>query len=294
MADREYLRNAPAMQAIRIPRACVPGLRMAFCRMTSRVLHLRPPLPVRAILLLLLPILVLPASASAQQERADRSAPVAYTAVRDTVSGAKLPRLADPRTPQMRNVNRQLDSISAGLRCDAQTDRFGHKTEHWSDSRTTYAADDVLSVYIRFGGFCGGAHPINGVNLSATFDLRAGKPIPFRALFANYDRDAATIVRALFPEMTTAADRLPPERASTYDVEDEEYCLELYATDVLSNSWFSYTLTYAGLVAEPDFAHVIRACQEPALVPYARLRPFAAPGSILERVAAARASATTP
>ena len=248
---------------------------------------------MRPILFLLL-CLVIPASARGQQIPAsDPSMPVAYRAVRDTLSGAKLPRLTDARSVQARAVNRQLDSISAGLRCWERIDQFGHKTEHWSVSRTTYAADDVLSVFIRFGGFCGGAHPINGVNVSATFDLRTGKPVPFRELFADYERDAHAIVRALFPAQTAAADRLSPSEIEQATHEDETYCLQLYTTAELARTSFAYSFSYAGLVVEPDFPHVIRACAEDAVVPYERLRPFAAPGSILARVAEARSRSST-
>lgn len=244
---------------------------------------------MRPILSLLL-CLAIPADAFGQQAPAPHpSTRVPYIGVRDTISGAKLPRLTEARTPQTRNVNRQLESISTSLRCLERIDPFGHKTEHWSDSRTTYAAGDVLSVYVRFGGFCGGAHPVNGENLSTTFDLRTGKPVAFRDLFADYARDAPAIVRAMFPAQTAAADRLPPA-AAEYDTDDEEYCLQLYATDELARQSFAYTFTYEGVVVEPSLGHALRACQEPSPVPYERLRPFAAPGSILDRVARARSS----
>jgi hypothetical protein len=152
------------------------------------------------IILFLLLFLAIPADAQAPASAPGNTIP--YHVVRDTVSGAKMPRLTAPRTLAERAVNRQLDSISAELRCVDRMDRYGRKTEHWSDARTTYAADDVLSVFIRFGGFCGGAHPINGVNVSATFDLRTGKQVEFRDLFADYQRDAHAIVRAMFPAQT--------------------------------------------------------------------------------------------
>ena len=236
-------------------------------------------------LLLLLLCLAIPARAWGQQA-APPSTAIAYRNVLDTLSGAKLPRLTDARTPQARAVNRQLDSISAELRCAEVINEFGEKNEHWSVTRTTYAADDVLSVFIRFGGFCGGAHPINGENVSQTFDLRTGKPVQFRDLFADYERDRHAIVRALFPAQTTAADRLSPSQIE--QAGDEELCLSLYATEELGRTTFSYAFADSGVVVEPSMGHVVRSCQEEAVVPYERLRPFAAPDGILARVAAAR------
>jgi hypothetical protein len=245
---------------------------------------------MRIVPLLLLLSLAIPACAQGQQPpRRGRSTPVAYATVRDRVSGAKLPRLTNPRTPQMRAVNRQLDTISAELRC-LQPIVEDLQTEYYSQARTTYAADDVLSVLIRFGGFCGGAHPINDVNVSVTFDLRTGKRVRFEELFANYERDRRAIVRALFPVQTTAGDRLSPSQMEQLEDSDERYCLQYYTTEALSRSYFAYSLSSAGLVAEPRLAHALTPCITESVVPYERLRPLAAPGSILERVIRVRAA----
>ncbi len=244
---------------------------------------------MRLILFLLL-CLAIPAAAQAPASGPRNTIP--YRVVRDTVSGAKVPRLTAPRTRVERAVNRQLDSVSASLRCLGPTDGFGNKTDHWSEVRTTYAANDVLSVFIRFGGFCGGAHPINGVNVSATFDLRTGKQVEFRDLFADYARDAPAIVRALFPAQTAAADRLTD--AEIEGLSEDEFCIQFYTTANLVEEYFGYSFSHAGLVAEPGLSHAVRPCVEEAVVPYARLAPFAAPGSILARVAAAHASAAVP
>lgn len=240
-------------------------------------------------ILFLLLCLAIPADAWAQQAPR-RSPTVGFRWVRDTLSGAKLPRLTDVRTPQAQAVNRQLDSISAELRCEETVDHFDHKTEHWSLSKTQYAADDVFSVYIRFGGFCGGPNPINGVNFSTTFDLRTAKPVEFRDLFADFDRDARGIVRAIFAGQTAAADTLPPSRWDQVDDDPDEFCLQFYTTESLAETYFSYTFSDSGLVVEPEFSQVVRACQDPTVAPYERLLPFAEPGGILARVVAARSS----
>jgi hypothetical protein len=243
---------------------------------------------MRAIVILLL-CLAIPVDARAQGVPRQSGA-LAYRWVRDTLSGAKLPRLTDVRTPQAQAVNRQLDSISAELRCEEAVDHSDHKTEHWSLSKAEYAAHGVFSVYIRFGGFCGGPNPINGINLSTTFDLRTAKPVLFRDLFADFDRDAQGIVRAIFAQQTAAADTLPPSWFEQLDDYPDDFCLQFYTTESLVETYFSYTFSDSGLVVEPEFSQVVRACQEPMVAPYERLLPFAEPGGILARVAAARSS----
>jgi hypothetical protein len=246
---------------------------------------------MRLILFLLL-CLSIPADAQAPASRRPNTIP--YQVVRDTVSGAKVPRLAAPRTRVERAVNRQLDSISASLRCILRMDGFGRKTEYWSTVRTTYAAHDVLSVFIRFGGFCGGSHPINGENVSATFDLRTGKQVEFRDLFADYERDAHAIIRTMFPAYTAAADRLTASEIEQMKSDDERFCVQFYATQDLVRESFGYSFTHAGLVVEPGLSYPVRSCAEEAVVPYERLAPFAAPGGILARIIAARASIAAP
>jgi hypothetical protein len=241
----------------------------------------------------IVPLLLCLATPACAQDRADTApGPLAYTLVRNPESGAVLPRLTDTRDPRWRAVNAQLDSVAAELRCLDKVDPFGHATEHWSDTKVAYAADSILSVFIRFGGFCGGAHPINGVNLSMTFDLRMGKGVPFRELFADYDGNALAIVRALYPEQTARAAQLA--RRGDPALTDEDECIVVYAAAGLARGYFAYTFSRAGLVVEPDFAHVVGACREEVVVPYDRLRPFAAPGGILDRMVDAHAPRTGP
>jgi hypothetical protein len=225
---------------------------------------------------------------------APAAARIAYTMVRDSISGAVLPRLADARDPRARAVNARLDTISVDLRCAEPVDPWGGRTEHQSQARVAYAADSVLSVFIRFSGFCGGAHPINGVNESVTFDLRTGRAVPFRALFANYERDSLAIARVLFPEKVAAAERMTKEEREALTDGDEAFCIQFYTALELSRTYFSYWFTDAGFVVEPQLAHAITPCIDEATVPYERLRPFAAPGGLLTHVAAARAARAAP
>lgn len=231
------------------------------------------------------PAAALVPDAALPETAAPDTAPGLYVMVRDPRSDAVLPRLRDTADPRFREVNRQLDSLSAELRCVDDVDPFGGKTEHMSRVEVAHAGDGILSVKIHFSGFCGGAHPIKGANHSVTYDLRTGRPVPLRELFADWDRDARAIARALYPEHSATAARLRAEGREPGQDEHEEFCALFYSEEELAQGWMSYWMTDAGLVVEPHLGHAVHACTEESVVPYARLRPFAAPGGLLARMA---------
>jgi len=207
------------------------------------------------------------------------STPIAYRMMRNPVSGAVLPRLTAPLTPQARAVNAQLDTLAASLRCDEPAGR-GATHEFESHAQVTYAANDVFSVRIRASYFCGGPYPTDGANLSVTYDLRTSTAVPWDALFAGYARNGPAIVRALLPGRFGAAARAPAEMSAD--------CKELFSVDELAERGFAYSLSPRGMEVETEFPHAFAACNEQATVPYARIRGFAAPGGILARVARSR------
>jgi hypothetical protein len=230
-------------------------------------------------------------AAAAETESAQAAAPgqaagrIAFAMVRDSGTGAVLPRLTDSAGAQARAVNRFLDSMSATMRCDTAFAPNGDPTEFEAEARVTYAADSIFSVHIRESYYCGGPYPTNGANFSATFDMRTGVEVPFEALFADWARDGAAIVRVIYPEQVAGADRIAA--AGEPDPDDED-CNQFYAPDRLAEGGFHYAFSDAGLMVEADFPHVIAACGGEAVVPYERLRPFAAPGGILARRATAK------
>lgn len=210
---------------------------------------------------------------------------ITFAMVRDTTTGAVLPRLTDSSRAQARAVNRLLDSASASMRCESPIGPSGDPTEFEAEARVTYAANSVFSVHIRESYYCGGPYPTNGANFSTTFDMRTGEEVPFEGLFADWARDGAAIVRVIYPEQVAGADRIA---ASGEPDPDDEDCNQFYAPDRLVEGGFHYAFSDAGLMVEADFPHVIAACGDEAVVPYERLRPFAAPGGILARVANAK------
>ena len=214
---------------------------------------------------------------------------VEYRTVRHSKSGASIPQLTHHRSPVVQDVvNRQLESLAASLQCDTQGNL--ENPDHFdSTTRVTYAADEVLSLSVHASYYCGGPYPTNDANLSMTFDMRTGLAVSFEELFSDYERDAESIARALYPERIARAEHL----AATGHEEPGETCDDAFTLSVphLLESGFSYALSEEGLIVQPNFPHVSEACAEQIVVPYARLRQFAAPDGILARVADANRSA---
>lgn len=210
---------------------------------------------------------------------------VEYRLVRNSRSNALLPRLIRFHNFAIQDkVNRQLDSLADSLFCEDQGASTSLPEYFESVAKVTYAADDILSVSVHASYYCGGPYPTNDSNLSVTYDLRTGSPVPFEGLFADYQRNAAEIVRALYPEKVARAENW----AATGQEESGESCDDapsLFSIDSLLESGFSYVLAPDGLVVQPNFPHAAEACAETATVPYERLRRFAAPQGILTRVA---------
>lgn len=186
------------------------------------------------------------------------------------MSGVEMPRIRLPDRPEVeKRVNDQFDSLAASLTCfDVEMD--GENA--WYDTSTvvTYAANDVLSVQVVSSYYCGGAYPTNGADSSMTFDLRTGQAVGFRALFADYEGDGAAIARAYLK-------RLFPE-----DLED---CEDVLTVEELDGHYFAYTVSPEGLRLQPAFPQAFAACGHRATLPFSGLRPFAAPGGILVRLA---------
>jgi hypothetical protein len=223
-------------------------------------------------------LVVAPSGHASAQARAPspQSTAIPYRMVRSRASGVVLPRIT-LATRQARTVNARLDSLAASLRCDSPA-RGQHAEPYDVRSRVTYAANDVFSVFITASWFCGGPYPTDGANLSTTFDLRTGREVPFRALFANYSRDGMEIVRTIFPGQVARSRRPAPAEPDA----DHE-CEGLIPAEELADRVEAYSLSPRGLTAEIVFPHAFQACGERVTVPYARLRRFARPGGILLR-----------
>lgn len=207
--------------------------------------------------------------------------PVEVRTVRDTTSGAELPRVTLSGRPDAeRRVNADLDSLSASLTCEGATPADSSYTSRVS---VEHAADDVLSVSVHASYYCGGAYPTNDANLSVTYDLTTGEPVPFAALFRDYEADQAAIVGVLQSTLSAAGT----------EGDGGAGCPDVLSTESLASYGFAYTLSDAGLTVQPEFPHVIEACAVESLVPFESVRAFAADGGVLARVADANTGDAT-
>jgi hypothetical protein len=221
--------------------------------------------------------------------------------VRHPTSGALLPRLIRFHDPAIQEtVNRQLDSLAGSLLCDTDPedspeieDSPGSPGSFESIAKVTYAASDVLSVSVHSSYYCGGPYPTNDDNRSVTFDLKTGLIVPFEELFSDYERDAESIIRTLYPKHVARAEYL----AATGHDEPGESCDDdafSFSIPNLLESGFSYALSSEGLIVQPDFPHVSEACAEEIIVQFDQVRRFAAPNGVLARVSDAKRSAPIP
>ncbi len=221
-----------------------------------------------------------PADSDAPSNTAASADSVDVRMVREDSTGVEMPRVTLPGKPDVEaRVNTSLDSLAASMRCEVY--EGGPSAEDMSfEARTavTHAADDVLSVSVHAAYECGGAYPTNDANMSVTYDLTSGEQVSFEGLFRDYDADRAAIAGVL-------QSTLAPTSTG-----GEEDCAELFTTEAMQSMSFSYALDEAGVLVQPSFPHVTEACAEEVTIPYASLRPFAADGSVLARVAAGAVS----
>ena len=197
--------------------------------------------------------------------------------------------MALPGRPDVEaRVNASLDSLSASLTCapagEPAPRPFSPDAGMMFESRArvTHAADDVLSVSVHASYFCGTAYPTNDANLSVTYDLATGEPVPFEALFRDYDEDRAAVAGVLQTTLAPAA--AGGEAASV--------CADLFASpEAVAGMTFAYALTDEGVLVQPELPHVTEVCAAEATVPYASLRAYARDGGVLARVADASVAA---
>jgi hypothetical protein len=229
--------------------------------------------------LLLLAVILLTSPLWAAPKKAPRQE-IGYRMVKVRHGRFQAPHLTRYRDPAVvKSVNQQIDAIFAELGCGPEMEG---KDELNIESSVKLAAKDIFSVHIS-GSYSCGAYPENDDDESATFDLRTGKPVSFEALFKDYERDKRAILSAIYPAEIEAAAKHPAPEGPV----DEASCDEspwLYALDDLVDSHYSFNFSGEGLEIQPQWPHVIEACEKRVTVPYAKLRQFAAPGGLLERV----------
>jgi hypothetical protein len=191
-----------------------------------------------------------------------------------TSLGHRLPRLTRFRDAGvLKKVNAAIESLASSFTCgEPSHETFGVSAEvHYADA-------DIFSIYVSTSWFCGGAYPTNDLNASVTFDLRNGEIVDFSALFADYERDRSAVLATVFAGQVERARRV--KAGSVPPVE----CDEAFEMWYPETSTYGMSFSTSGLEVQPELAHVFAACAEIVTVPWEKLRPFAAPGSLLTRV----------
>lgn len=162
-------------------------------------------------------------------------------------------------------INAVLTKMAAEMGCP---DEPGERAVHFEmRSAVTYAKNDIFSVDIHSGWYCGGPYPTNDANSSTTFDLRTGSPIAFKDLFANYPRDQDAVLRVVFGDEVADA--------------EGEHVLTL---GMIEGYPLAFSFHEDGLHMQPEFPHVIESLAEEAVAPYAQLKRFAARKGPLARI----------
>jgi|tagenome__1003787_1003787.scaffolds.fasta_scaffold20907154_2 hypothetical protein len=229
--------------------------------------------------ILLLSLLALPAQAVTKP--APKSE-IAWKMVKVRHGRFQVPHLTRYRDPKVvKSVNRQIDAIIADLGCGPEKEG---KDGLEIGTSVKLAARDIFSVYISGSYFCG-LYPENDDKRSTTFDLRTGRPVEFEGLFKDYTRDRRAILSTIFAKQVAEAEKHP--RPENPDPNDDGSCDKdpwLYALDDLEEGSYTFNFASNGLEVQPDWPHVVQACEERVTVPYEKLKPYAAPGGLLERM----------
>jgi len=207
------------------------------------------------------------------------TATIGYRMVRVRDTRILFPRLTRyPNKTVLTAVNRQIDDLTKDFGCEPGSTKNYFEVK----SRVEYADKAVFSIYASASYYCGTAYPTNDANMSLTFDLRTGEKIRFEQLFKDYEADKREILRTIFAKQVERANKLAAAAKQGSDNCEED--AQLFSLEHLKDSSYSYNFTRSGLAVQPSWPHVIEACAERVIVPYAEFRKFAAPGGILFRV----------
>lgn len=131
---------------------------------------------------------------------------------------------------------------------------------------------DYLSVAVALGGYCGGAHPDESL-WHLLFDRASGQQLDLARWFTVRGvlpdgGEPGTSIRRITPELRVLALKHFPFGGG----EDAE-CRPAIAEE----DYWEIALIRQGVVFTPTLPHVIQACEDGALVPFAELAPFFSP-----------------
>jgi hypothetical protein len=194
-----------------------------------------------------------------------------------------LVRFGSPKV--LAGVNGRLDAFCrewfARLESDARDYCAGGETEPYyeAEAGVEYAGQDILSIRVSGEYSCNGpAAAVARYNASKTFDLRTGEEVVLTDIFKK-DVPWKDVFRVLFAYQVAEAAK-----------PGSDECLRQYQPEKLNPLNVSFFFSDGGLVVTADTYGLnspVQYCEQEVTVPYAVLRPMAAPQSALERAAAA-------
>ncbi|HEY6968306.1 MAG TPA: hypothetical protein VJA94_03810 [Candidatus Angelobacter sp.] len=196
------------------------------------------------------------------------SSGIGYAMWKDKRLGVGLPHITRfPDTGVMIKVNEELGRELQKRRetvaeCLEETDSRGRSWEE-QVSVSLFSAD-VLSIVRRSDYYCGGNHP-NTVLEPLVYDLHTGKTLDLQDVFEG-QKESAPLVDGTVPD--GPSHRLLLQLFLRHH-KIQEGCADVeYPPETALKIFF----TARGLVVAPELPHVIQACGEEILIPYAELR----------------------
>ena len=173
--------------------------------------------------------------------------------VREPLSGVVYPRVAGASAGLKAALqDRQLGHAVSALDCQSMLGSSDMDEGYELNAAITYLSAKLVSLREDAGYYCGGAHPDNYTE-GVMLDRATGRPVPLTAIWP----------------------RLTPARQSALYLSHLPADLDSECLDVLRDmgSEFTFYLTPTGLNLTPTgLPHVVGACAETAVLPFASLK----------------------
>jgi Regulator of chromosome condensation (RCC1) repeat len=130
-----------------------------------------------------------------------------------------------------------------------------------------------LTLHETYSNYCGGAHPNGGTLRYIGWDIAADRAVNFDTWVKRVAKDAnAAKLRAW-----TLPSRLKNLIVAGYKKERRHEADKDCVDSVINGESFRAYPSTSGMVFEPVFPHVIRACEDPTTIPWRQMQPFLTP-----------------
>lgn len=131
----------------------------------------------------------------------------------------------------------------------------------------------LLTLHETYSNYCGGAHPNGGTVRYIGWDIAADRAVNFDSWVKRVAKDAeAAKLRAW-----TLPGRLKNFIVASYKKERPHEADKDCVDSVVTGEFFRTYPSAVGMVFEPEFPHVIQACEDPVTIPWKQMQPFLTP-----------------